>query len=50
MHSLLLDPGPSPHDGIALRRFITRWLGPAILAPRVATVIGRYADQGVGGG
>lgn len=39
MHSLLLDPGHPPRDGVALRRFIARWLGPAILMPRVAAAI-----------
>jgi AcrR family transcriptional regulator len=34
LHSILLDPGQPPRDGITLRRFIARWLGPAILYPR----------------
>jgi AcrR family transcriptional regulator len=38
MHSLLLDPGQPVRDGIALRRFIARWLGPAILHRRFAAV------------
>ncbi|MEC9325059.1 MAG: TetR/AcrR family transcriptional regulator [Actinomycetota bacterium] len=36
--SLLTDPGQSQRDGIALRRFVTRWLGPAILYPRLASL------------
>lgn len=41
MHSLLLDPGQPPRDGATLRRFVARWLGPAILYPRMAAVIER---------
>lgn len=44
MQSLLLDPGQPPRDGITLRRFIARWLGPAVLAPRMVTAIGYYTD------
>ncbi|WP_425004788.1 TetR/AcrR family transcriptional regulator [Mycolicibacterium sp. S3B2] len=36
--SLLTDPGQSQRDGIALRRFVTRWLGPAILYPRLTSL------------
>lgn len=36
MSSFLIDPGPSPRDGVALRRFLARWLGPAIAYPRLA--------------
>jgi AcrR family transcriptional regulator len=36
MHSLLIDPGQPPRDGIALRHFVAQWLGPAILYPRLA--------------
>jgi AcrR family transcriptional regulator len=35
-HSLLVDPGQPPRDGIALRRFLARWLGPVIVYPRLA--------------
>jgi hypothetical protein len=35
-HSLLIDPGQSPRDRIALRRFVARWLGPVIVYPRLA--------------
>jgi len=35
-HSMLVDPGQPPRDGIALRRFLARWLGPAIVFPRLA--------------
>lgn len=39
VQSLLIDPGPQERDGIELRRFITRWLGPAILFPRMTSLI-----------
>ncbi|UXA13983.1 TetR/AcrR family transcriptional regulator [Mycobacterium sp. SMC-8] len=39
MHSILVDPGQPPRDGVALRRFVARWLGPAILYPRLARAV-----------
>jgi AcrR family transcriptional regulator len=36
LHSILVDPGHPPRDGIALRGFLARWLGPAIICPRIA--------------
>jgi AcrR family transcriptional regulator len=38
MHSLLLDPGEPVRSGDTLRHFIARWLGPAILYPRMAAL------------
>lgn len=38
VQSLLTDPGQQPRDGIELRRFIARWLGPAILYPRMTSL------------
>jgi AcrR family transcriptional regulator len=38
-HSLLVDPGEPARDGFALRRFISRWLGPAIVYPRLTQVM-----------
>lgn len=38
VQSLLTDPGQPPRDGVALRRFLTRWLGPAILYPRMMSL------------
>ncbi len=38
VQSLLTDPGQPPREGIALRRFVARWLGPAILYPRMASL------------
>lgn len=39
MHSILVDPGQPPRDGVVLRRFVARWLGPAILYPRLTRVV-----------
>jgi AcrR family transcriptional regulator len=41
VQSLLTDPGQRQRDDIALRRFVARWLGPAILYPRM-TSLSRY--------
>ena len=38
VQSLMIDPLQPPLDGIALRRFLTRWLGPAILYPRISSL------------
>jgi len=38
VQSLLTDPGQRQRDGTALRRFIARWLGPAILYPRMTSL------------
>jgi AcrR family transcriptional regulator len=38
-HSLLVDPGGPARDGFALRRFISRWLAPAIVYPRLTQVM-----------
>lgn len=40
VHSILTDPGQRQRDGIALRRFVARWLGPAILYPRMTSLVG----------
>jgi hypothetical protein len=32
---LLIDPWNPPRAGVALRRFVARWLGPAMLYPRM---------------
>jgi AcrR family transcriptional regulator len=41
MQSLLTDPRQPSPDGIELRRFLGRWLGPAILRPRMMS-LSRY--------
>ncbi|ORW27551.1 TetR family transcriptional regulator [Mycobacterium paraense] len=38
VQSVLTDPGQEPRRGLALRRFLARWLGPAILYPRVSSL------------
>jgi len=38
-HSMLVDPGQPPRDGIALRRLLARWLGPAIIYPKLAQAV-----------
>jgi AcrR family transcriptional regulator len=38
VHSMLTDPGQMPRAGHALRDFVARWLGPAILYPRWASL------------
>lgn len=40
VQSLLTDPGPALRTGAALRGFVARWLGPAILYPRWSSVSG----------
>jgi AcrR family transcriptional regulator len=49
VHSLLSDPGQPPKDPITLRRFVARWLGPAILYPQIARAVeALYIPAGVG--
>ncbi len=43
LHSLLIDPGQPPRDGIELRRFVARWMGPAIVYPRLAQAMDALA-------
>lgn len=38
-HSMLVDPGQPPRDGVALQRFVARWLGPAIIYPKLAQAV-----------
>ncbi|MGE2722169.1 TetR/AcrR family transcriptional regulator [Mycolicibacterium celeriflavum] len=39
VQSMLTDPGPPARAGVALRRFVARWLGPAILYPRMMSLV-----------
>lgn len=39
LHSFLIEPGDAPRSPGALREFLTRWLGPAIIYPRLAGVM-----------
>lgn len=34
LHSFLLDPGAPPRRGAELRRYLSRWVGPAVAQPR----------------
>ncbi|WKG02385.1 TetR/AcrR family transcriptional regulator [Mycolicibacterium sp. HK-90] len=47
VQSMLTDPGEVPRRGLALRGFVARWLGPAILYPRWASlsIQGRVSDD-----
>jgi AcrR family transcriptional regulator len=47
VQSLLTDPGQPPRQGLALRRFVAQWLGPAILHPRMASL--SIAEAGAAG-
>lgn len=38
VQSMLIDPGEPPRSARALRSFVARWLGPAILYPRMASL------------
>jgi AcrR family transcriptional regulator len=35
LHSFLADPGHPPRSGADLRRYLTRWIGPAIAYPQM---------------
>lgn len=35
LHSFLTDPGRPPRSGADLRRYLTRWIGPAIAYPQM---------------
>jgi len=45
VQSLLTDPRQPSQDANELRRFVARWLGPAILYPRM-TSLSRYERRG----
>ncbi|WP_445170227.1 TetR/AcrR family transcriptional regulator [Mycolicibacterium sp. Dal123E01] len=38
VQSLLTDPRQAPQDGVELRRFVARWLGPGVLYPRMTAL------------
>lgn len=38
VQSVLSEPGPASRDALTRRRFVARWLGPAILYPRTASL------------
>jgi AcrR family transcriptional regulator len=39
LHSFLVDPGKPPRSPADLRRYLTRWIGPAIAYPRMASTM-----------
>lgn len=39
LHSLLSDPGQPARDGLELRRLVARWIGPAVVYPKLAQVM-----------
>ena len=43
LHSFLADPGRPPRSGADLRRYLTRWIGPAIAYPQTGPRDGRAA-------
>lgn len=47
VQSMLTDPGQAPRTGVALRRFVARWLGPAVLYPRWTAL--SFTDQSADG-
>lgn len=40
LHSFLLDPGCPARRGAELRRYLARWVGPAVAYPRLAQALG----------
>jgi AcrR family transcriptional regulator len=40
LHSFLADPGRPPRSGTDLRRYLTRWIGPAIAYPQMVRAMG----------
>jgi AcrR family transcriptional regulator len=48
VQSLLTDPGQRRREKITLRRFVARWLGPAVLYPRMTSlsIHERHASSG----
>ena len=43
LHSFLADPGRPSRSGADLRRYLTRWIGPAIAYPQLARAMGALA-------
>jgi AcrR family transcriptional regulator len=39
LHSFLTDPGRPPRSGADLRRYLTRWIGPAIAYPQLVSTM-----------
>ena len=48
VQSMLTDPGQEPREGSELRRFVARWLGPAILYPRMSSLSAAASERSSG--
>jgi AcrR family transcriptional regulator len=46
LHSFLTDPGRPPRSGADLRRYLTRWIGPAIAYPQMVRAMDALRDPG----
>lgn len=46
LHSFLADPGRPPRSGTDLRRYLTRWLGPAIAYPQLVRALDALQTPG----
>jgi AcrR family transcriptional regulator len=46
LHSYLADPGRPPRRGADLRRYLTRWIGPAIAYPQMVRAMDGLGDRG----
>ena len=44
LHSFLADPGRPPRTGADLRRYLTRWIGPAIAHPQLVRAMDALRD------
>lgn len=44
LQSFLADPGRPPRSGADLRRYLTRWIGPAIAYPQLARALDALRD------
>jgi AcrR family transcriptional regulator len=47
LHSFLTDPGRPARGGDDLRRYLTRWIGPAIAYPQLVRAMGALRDPDV---
>lgn len=47
MHSFIIDEGDGPRDPADLRRFLGRWVGPAVIYPKLMSALGGLAPSSV---
>ncbi|RDH79628.1 TetR family transcriptional regulator [Mycolicibacterium moriokaense] len=45
LHSFIIDEGQNPRTGAELRRFLSRWVGPAIVYPRLMSALGGLTPE-----